>query len=60
MKLKIKGEFIYDAELMHGDDKEDEQWFFKDILLGEKLIVHSNEIGDEIGILKIKEIKKDG
>ena len=61
MKIKIEGEFTYDAELMHGgdEDKEAEQWFHKDILKGEALVVFSPEIGDEIGTLKIKKLEKE-
>lgn len=46
-------ELEYDDKLMHGGDydKEAKDWFFKEILK-DKLILHSNEIGDEIGEIK--------
>ena len=60
-KLKLEVELTYDAKLMHGgdDDKEAKDWFFKRILGGRKidLILHSNEIGDEIGTIKVLKIK---
>ena len=51
MKLKMEIELDYDAETMHDVDKEAMEWFYNDILLGSggKLLLHSNEIGDEIG-----------
>ena len=60
MKLNIEGEFIYDEETMHSGnlDQESKLWFMKEILLSEDLAVHSNEIGDEIGILKIKVVEE--
>ena len=54
--IKIVATFTYDNELMHGNDITAMLWFFNKILLKEKLILHSNEIGDEIGTIKIKEI----
>lgn len=55
--IKLEAEFTYDQECMHGEDKEAREWFFKDILMKDTLIVHSNEIGDEIGTIKITKIK---
>ena len=59
MKIKIEGEFTYNAELMHSGnkDKESKQWFYEDILKGETLMVFSPEIGDEIGTLRIKKLE---
>jgi hypothetical protein len=53
-KIVIEAELEFDASLMYGDDVEGRRWFFEDIL-GDKsgLILHSNEIGDEIGVLRI-------
>ena len=44
-------ELEYDDELMHGTDQESMDWFYEYILLGKKglLLLHSNEIGDELG-----------
>lgn len=54
-KLKMVVEFTYDANLMHGEDKESVDWFFN-LLKSEELIVHSNEIGDEIGTVRVLKI----
>lgn len=54
--LKMMVELEYDEELM-GTSKEEIDWFHNDILLKDKLILHSNEIGDEVGIIKVIKIK---
>jgi len=61
VKLKITGEFTYDAELMHSGevDKEAKQWFIEEVLKGEELGVLSSEIGDEVGKLKIETVDDD-
>lgn len=51
-KLILTIELDYDAELLHGDDSDAIEWFNESVLGGE-LILHSNEIGDEIGPVKI-------
>lgn len=62
-KILIEAELEYEEDIMHSDDWESRQWFYEDILLrthddaGEpNLILHSNELGDSIGILKIIKI----
>ena len=52
-------ELEYDDEIMHGTDAEAVDWFYKDILGSKQkndLILHSNEIGDEIGTIKVLDI----
>lgn len=56
-KIKFEAVLTYDNKIMHGNDKESRDWFFNEILK-DKLILHSNEIGDEIGTVKIKRIIK--
>ena len=54
--LKLLVEFKYDEELMHSGDnsKKEKDWFYKHILKNSKdLVLHSNEIGDEIGSVKV-------
>ena len=52
-KIKLIVEFEYDDVLMYGeDDKEAEDWFFDEIMT-EPLVLHSNLIGDEVGIIKV-------
>jgi hypothetical protein len=53
-KLKIEIELIYD-DIFHYNDEE-KKWFFNEILKKDKLILHSNEIGDEIGQVKVIKI----
>lgn len=60
-KLKLLAELEYDDNSMHGDNPESVDWFINGILLrrmntSERLILHCNEIGDEIGDIKILEI----
>jgi hypothetical protein len=60
-KIKLEVELSYDATLMHGNDKESIKWFYKDILMSRRkndLFLHSNEIGDEIGTIKVLKIIK--
>ena len=56
MKLTLTIELTFDANAMHGDDPEEREWFFDTILLGEELILHSNEIGDTVGTVKVLSI----
>jgi len=57
--LKLEIELKYDAKIMHGNDKESIDWFYKDILMSRRkndLILHSNQIGDELGSVKVVKI----
>jgi hypothetical protein len=56
-KIKFEASLTYDNNIMHGKDKEAINWFYNEILK-DTLILHSNEIGDEIGTVKIKRIIK--
>ena len=53
MKIKL----TYDDEVIHGNDKESIDWFENWILIGKGglLVLHSNEIGDNVG--KVEGIK---
>ena len=53
-KMEIHAILEYDASVMHGDfdDEEAYEWF-RDLMMTEDLILHSNEIGDEVGIVHI-------
>jgi hypothetical protein len=59
-KIKMVVELNYDAEMMHNGnkDKESKDWFFNEILISKRgdLRLHSNEIGDEIGEIKVIKI----
>lgn len=59
-KLILEIELDY-PETMHGDDPEAFLWFRDSILLGaddegSELFLHSNELGEEIGTVKVRSI----
>lgn len=60
--LKMTVELTYDPELMHGNDPVAIEWFENDILRQKGndglLLLHSNEIGDEIGEIKVLDISR--
>lgn len=60
--LKLVIELTYDDDAMHGNEQESIDWFENDILLqkveGEELHMHSNEIGDTIGTVKVLDISR--
>jgi len=60
--LRITVELTYDDNLMHGNEQESIDWFENDILMqkaeGEELRLHSTEIGDFIGTIKVLRIGK--
>jgi hypothetical protein len=57
-KIKIEVEFeVDDFWCANSEDQEERDWFWKEILPNATLILHSNEVGDEIAStneLKIK------
>ena len=58
-KIKMTIELKYDDKMMHGNNKESRDWFYNDILKSKRkndLVLHSNEIGDEIGTVKVLEV----
>ena len=59
MKIQLLIELDYDDRIIHGDDSEAVSWFYNDVLKGtdELLILHSNLLGDELGLVKVLEIK---
>ena len=62
IKIKLEIELEYDDEMMHSGEQDPvaKDWFFEDVLKND-LILHSNEIGDEVGkvtSVKIKHNKK--
>lgn len=58
-KVRLEIELEYDAESMHSgnSDVEAKRWFMENVLLNTsepgRLILHSNEIGDEIGTVRV-------
>jgi len=58
-KIKIEVEFEVDDSFWcaNSEDQEERDWFWKEILPNATVILHSNEVGDEIAStneLKIK------
>lgn len=54
--LKLQIELHYDDELMHGDDADGREWFH-DLLMEDKLSLHSWETGDFIGEVKVQTVE---
>ncbi|MAG25636.1 hypothetical protein CMI47_08670 [Candidatus Pacearchaeota archaeon] len=60
MKLKLTIELDIDDGL-YGCSDEEMEWLFNGIIMdgcGEGLILHSNEIGDELGVVKVLDVKE--
>lgn len=58
--IRLEIELTYDADILHGFDRESIRWFCENVLSGtgeERLILHSNEIGDEVGDVKVLKIE---
>lgn len=61
-KVKMLVELEYDADGMHGGeyDKQAKRWFMDHVLLNNteagRLVLHSNEIGDEVGTVHVLEV----
>ena len=53
--IKLLVELTYNNDIMHGDDPDSIVWF-NDEILGNDLILWSNELGDEVGFIKVLEI----
>ena len=55
--IKLEVELTYDNGIIHGDDPAAIEWFYSNILKqsenDELLLLHSNEIGDTIGEIKV-------
>ncbi len=56
-KIKLEIELEYDDFAYGGesDDSSEREWFRND-LLGDELILHSNLVGDEVGCVKVLKI----
>lgn len=64
MKLKLEIEMDYNHDIMHGDDPDSISWFYNLLLNSDPedpdslLILHSNDIGDEIGTVRVLKIMR--
>ena len=56
--LKMEIELTYDDDAMHGSEKDSLEWFFEQVMLEPKepLLLHSNELGDTVGEVKVLSI----
>jgi hypothetical protein len=57
-KLKLLIELEYNDDAMHGTEQESIDWFNNDILKGDELVLHCNNIGDTIGVIKTLSIEE--
>ena len=61
-KLIMEVELEYDDTIMHEDDPSGMKWFEEGVLRNTtdegRLILHSNEIGDEVGTIKVLAIRR--
>lgn len=57
-RIYLTGTLEYDNDTIHGKDPVDIEWFQSDILLGQSLSLHSDEIGDTVGVFYVDSIKE--
>ena len=55
--IRLLIDLTYDDEIMHSDEDAAIAWFHDNVLKGE-LLLHSNEIGDEVGEVRVLEVVK--
>ena len=56
-KIRMMVELEYEPEIMHGNDQDAKRWFMEHVLLDPNgLILHSNDIGDSVGTLRVLEV----
>jgi hypothetical protein len=55
--IRLLVDLTYDDEIMFDpEDSKQERWFLRDVLGDPDLILHSNEIGDEVGRVVVRAI----
>lgn len=57
--LRMVVDFEYDDQMMHDPTPDSIQWFREEILGDPELILHSNEVGDEIGSIRVVSIEDE-
>lgn len=50
--VRLICDLTFDQELFYGNSKSERDWFYSHVLKND-LILHSNDIGDSIGELKV-------
>lgn len=60
-KIKMLIELDYGDRMFDEDEPEEVEWFEQNILLGDsgQLLLHSNELGDSLGPVKVLELHKE-
>lgn len=53
-KVRMVIELEYDADLMYADDQDGEEWFWSEVL-DDGLELHSDHLGDCVGMIKVLE-----
>lgn len=53
--IRMVIEVDYNADTMYGNDADAKEWFFSSVLTSGDLLLHSNEIGDTIGEVRVLE-----
>lgn len=55
MKIQMLVELKCDDNMIDFTDEEERDWFYNDILKSKRkdLFLHSNEVGDEVGTIKV-------
>lgn len=53
--VRLVIEVEYDDEIMYDNDEDAKDWFFNSVLNTGDLILHSNEIGDKVGTVRVLE-----
>ena len=52
-KIRMVVELEYEEDIMHGNDKDSEEWFRQSVLGDPELSLFSNEIGDTVGTIRV-------
>ena len=56
VRIRMLVELKYDQDLMYANDKEAKEWFFELLKNGKLFLYDYEEIGDEIGEIKVLQI----
>jgi len=57
-KLVMVVTLEYDADIMHGDDKESKEWFFDQITGGDTHLFVGGDLGDMVGKIDVKMLEE--
>ena len=60
--IRLEVELTYNNDIMHEEDSDSIEWFYKDVLGkvcedgSPNLVLYSDELGDEVGIINVLKI----